>query len=74
MTPAARLETLIRDTATPLLPERLRKLQSVPAGAVDFGGLRKVAALDADPEVGMQPLRRFKATPGDANLLILGHN
>jgi len=57
MTPAARLEKLIRDTATLLLPERLRKwirkqqrlrkLQSVPVGTVDFGGLRRLSPISA---------------------------
>ncbi len=57
MTPGARLEKLIRDTATLLLPERLRKwiraqqrryrLQSVPVGSVDFGGLRRLSPISA---------------------------
>ncbi|MCX8509329.1 MAG: methyltransferase domain-containing protein [Rhodobacteraceae bacterium] len=57
MTPAARLEKLIRDTATLLLPERLRnwlraqqrryRLQSVPVGSVDFGGLRRLSPISA---------------------------
>lgn len=57
MTPGARLEKLIRDAATVLLPERLRKairaqqrrlkLQSVPVGSVDFGGLRRLSPISA---------------------------
>ncbi len=57
MTPAARIEKLVRDTATVLLPERLRKwirkqqrlhkLQSVPVGSVDFGGLRRLSPISA---------------------------
>lgn len=57
MTPAARLEKLIRDTATVLLPDRLRKwirtqqrihkLQSVPVGSVNFGGLRRLSPISA---------------------------
>lgn len=57
MTPAARLEKLVRDTATVLLPEktrnwirkqqRLHKLQSVPVGSVDFGGLRRLSPISA---------------------------
>ncbi len=55
MTPGARLEKLVRDTATFLLPEKLRKwirkqqrlhkLQSVPVGSVDFGGLRRLSPI-----------------------------
>lgn len=57
MTPTARLEKLIRDTATLLLPESLRnwiraqqrrlRLQSVPVGTVDFGGLRRLSPISA---------------------------
>ncbi len=57
MTPAARLEKLVRDTATMLLPartrdwirkqQRLHKLQSVPVGSVDFGGLRRLSPISA---------------------------
>jgi len=57
VTPAARIEKLVRDTATVLLPERLRKwirkqqrlhkLQSVPVGSVDFGGLRRLSPISA---------------------------
>lgn len=57
MTPAARLEKLIRDTATLVLPDSLRKwirkqqriykLQSVPVGKVDFGGLRRLSPISA---------------------------
>jgi SAM-dependent methyltransferase len=57
MTPAARLEKLIRDAATVVLPQRardwmrkqqrLRKLQSVPVGSVDFGGLRRLSPISA---------------------------
>lgn len=57
MTPAARAEKLLRDTATVLLPERLRnwvrkqqrlhRLQSVPVGSVDFGGLRRLSPISA---------------------------
>ncbi|MGB5869591.1 MAG: class I SAM-dependent methyltransferase [Albidovulum sp.] len=57
MTPAARLEKLIRDAATLVLPESLRnwiraqqrrfKLQSVPVGSVDFGGLRRLSPISA---------------------------
>lgn len=57
MTPAARLEKLVRDTATMLLPartrdwirkqQRLHKLQSVPVGRVDFGGLRRLSPISA---------------------------
>lgn len=57
MTPAARLEKLVRDTATALLPARTRdwiraqqrryKLQSVPVGSVDFGGLRRLSPISA---------------------------
>lgn len=55
MTPAARLEKIVRDTATFLLPlklrqwirkqQRLHKLQSVPVGSVDFGGLRRLSPI-----------------------------
>ncbi|ALG89679.1 MULTISPECIES: class I SAM-dependent methyltransferase [Actibacterium] len=55
MTPLARIEKLVRDTATVLLPEDLRKwvrkqqrlykLQSVPVGKVDFGGLRRLSPI-----------------------------
>lgn len=57
MTPGAFAEKLVRDTATILLPERLRKwvrhqqrirkLQSVPVGSVDFGGLRRLSPISA---------------------------
>jgi SAM-dependent methyltransferase len=57
MTPAARLEKLIRDAATLVLPESLRnwiraqqrrfKLQSVPVGSVNFGGLRRLSPISA---------------------------
>jgi SAM-dependent methyltransferase len=57
MTPGARLEKLLRDTATVLLPEKSRKwiraqqrrykLQSVPVGSVDFGGLRRLSPISA---------------------------
>ncbi len=57
MTPMARLEKLTRDAATVLLPEgmrkwlrkqqRLHKLQSVPVGSVDFGGLRRLSPISA---------------------------
>lgn len=57
MTPAARLEKLIRDAATVVLPQtlrdwirkqqRLRKLQSVPVGSVNFGGLRRLSPISA---------------------------
>lgn len=57
MTPAARLEKLIRDTATLVLPDSLRKwirkqqriykLQSVPVGKVNFGGLRRLSPISA---------------------------
>ena len=57
MTPLARLEKLTRDTATVLLPhglrkwiraqQRARKLQSVPVGTVDFGGLRRLSPISA---------------------------
>ena len=57
MTPGARLEKLVRDTATVLLPEGTRnwiraqqrryKLQSVPVGSVDFGGLRRLSPISA---------------------------
>ncbi len=57
MTPLARIEKLTRDTATFLLPEKLRrwvraqqrarKLQSVPVGTVDFGGLRRLSPISA---------------------------
>jgi SAM-dependent methyltransferase len=57
MTPAARFEKLIRDMATVLLPDslrkwirkqqRLHKLQSVPVGSVDFGGLRRLSPISA---------------------------
>lgn len=57
MTPGARLEKLVRDTATVLLPERTRnwirkqqrihRLQSVPVGKVDFGGLRRLSPISA---------------------------
>ncbi len=36
--------------------------------------LRKVAALDADTETGMQLIRRFKGTLGDGNVLIFRRN
>lgn len=55
MTPGARIEKFIRDTATVLLPEsarnwirkqqRIHKLQSVPVGSVDFGGLRRMTPI-----------------------------
>lgn len=55
MTPAARLEKIVRDSATVLLPlklrqwirkqQRLHKLQSVPVGSVDFGGLRRLSPI-----------------------------
>lgn len=55
MTPAARLEKIIRDAATVVLPlslrqwirkqQRLHKLQSVPVGSVDFGGLRRISPI-----------------------------
>jgi len=55
MTPLARIEKLTRDVATFLLPESLRKwirkqqrihkLQSVPVGSVDFGGLRRLSPI-----------------------------
>lgn len=57
MTPIARLEKTLRDAATFLLPDglrkwirkqqRLRKLQSVPVGSVDFGGLRRLSPISA---------------------------
>ena len=57
MTPAARLEKLIRDAATVVLPDGLRKwirkqqrihkLQSVPVGKVNFGGLRRLSPISA---------------------------
>ena len=57
MTPAARFEKLIRDTATVVLPESLRgwirtqqrryRLQSVPVGSVNFGGLRRLSPISA---------------------------
>ena len=57
MTPAPRLEKLGRETATMLLPartrdwirkqQRLHKLQSVPVGSVDFGGLRRLSPISA---------------------------
>ena len=57
MTPLARIEKLVRDTATFLLPEGLRKwirkqqrmhkLQSVPVGSVNFGGLRRLSPISA---------------------------
>ncbi|OSP55077.1 class I SAM-dependent methyltransferase [Pseudoruegeria sp. SK021] len=57
MTPRAFLEKLLRDTATVVLPlnlrrwirqqQRLHKLQSVPVGSVDFGGLRRVSPISA---------------------------
>ena len=57
MTPAARLEKLIRDAATLVLPDSLRKwvrkqqrihkLQSVPVGKVNFGGLRRLSPISA---------------------------
>jgi SAM-dependent methyltransferase len=57
MTPRARAEKLVRDTATRLLPHGLRKwvraqqrryrLQSVPVGSVDFGGLRRLSPISA---------------------------
>lgn len=57
MTPGARLEKLVRDTATVLLPEKTRnwiraqqrryKLQSVPVGSVNFGGLRRLSPISA---------------------------
>lgn len=55
MTPAARLEKLIRDAATVVLPvslrkwirkqQRIHKLQSVPVGKVNFGGLRRLSPI-----------------------------
>ena len=55
MTPGAYVEKLVRDTATLVLPERLRKwirkqqrihkLQSVPVGSVNFGGLRRLTPI-----------------------------
>lgn len=57
MTPAARLEKLIRDVATLVLPagtrnwiraqQRRYKLQSVPVGSVNFGGLRRLSPISA---------------------------
>lgn len=57
MTPAARLEKLVRDTATFLLPDRLRKwvraqqrlhrLQTLPVGTVNFGDLRRLSPISA---------------------------
>ena len=57
MTPAARLEKLTRDAATRLLPQNLRnwirtqqrryRLQSVPVGSVNFGGLRRLSPISA---------------------------
>lgn len=57
MTPMARIEKLVRDTATAVLPQgtrswirkqqRLHKLQSVPVGSVDFGGLRRLSPISA---------------------------
>jgi SAM-dependent methyltransferase len=57
MTPGARLEKLVRDTATVLLPEKTRswiraqqrryRLQSVPVGSVNFGGLRRLSPISA---------------------------
>ncbi|MGB3146934.1 MAG: methyltransferase domain-containing protein [Paracoccaceae bacterium] len=57
MTPAARLEKLIRDAATLVLPASTRdwiraqqrrfKLQSVPVGSVNFGGLRRLSPISA---------------------------
>lgn len=57
MTPAARLEKIIRDLATRLLPlsqrnwlraqQRRYRLQSVPVGKVNFGGLRRLSPISA---------------------------
>lgn len=57
MTPLAIIEKMTRDVATILLPEKLRKwvraqqrarkLQSVPVGSVDFGGLRRLSPISA---------------------------
>lgn len=57
MTPLAYLEKVTRGAATFLLPEHLRKwmrkqqrihkLQSVPVGKVDFGGLRRLSPISA---------------------------
>lgn len=57
MTPMARLEKLTRNAATVLLPhglrkwvrkqQRIHKLQSVPVGKVDFGGLRRLSPISA---------------------------
>lgn len=57
MTPGARLEKIFRDALTALLPERSRKwiraqqrryrLQSVPVGSVNFGGLRRLSPISA---------------------------
>lgn len=57
MTLVAYIEKIVRDVATVLLPVRLRqwirkqqrihKLQSVPVGNVDFGGLRRLSPISA---------------------------
>ena len=57
MTPGAWIEKTVRDTATAVLPhglrkwvrkqQRLHKLQSVPVGSVDFGGLRRLSPISA---------------------------
>ncbi|ANT61256.1 MULTISPECIES: methyltransferase domain-containing protein [unclassified Salipiger] len=57
MTPGAWIEKTVRDTATTVLPEslrkwvrkqqRLHKLQSVPVGSVNFGGLRRLSPISA---------------------------
>ncbi len=57
MSLVTRLEKLTRDVATVLLPhglrkwlrkqQRLHKLQSVPVGSVDFGGLRRLTPISS---------------------------
>ncbi len=57
MTPMARIEAVVRGAATALLPvgarkwirkqQRLYKLQSVPVGSVNFGGLRRLSPISA---------------------------
>ena len=52
-----RIEKLTRDVATVLLPlslrqwlrkqQRIHKLQSVPVGSVDFGGLRRLTPISS---------------------------
>lgn len=57
MTPLARIEKLVRETAAAVLPQSSRewiraqqrryRLQSVPVGSVDFGGLRRLSPISA---------------------------